>query len=805
VQRPASWLLLPLLAASGCAALIYEIIWFQLLQLVIGSSAISLGLLLAAYMGGLCLGSAAIARLISPRIEPLIVYSVLEFGIGIFGVIILFGLPLIGKLYVAGAGDGTASLVLRGVIAALCLLPPTVLMGATFPVLARSIRTTHQGISWLGLLYCANIAGAVFGCVVSGFYLLRVYDMAIGTYAAATINVLAAIFAFLLSRWNRDTAKEPDETLSSDSPRQGTASRSVYVAIGLSGLTALGAEVIWTRLLSLLLGATVYTFSIILAVFLLGLWAGSAAGSFLARRIEPRTGLAVCQTLLALAIAGTAYTLAYLLPYWPVDPWLSTKPLFNFDLDFTRCLRTILPATLLWGASFPFALAATASPGEDPARFSGKVYAANTAGSIAGALAFSLFLIQTIGTRGSHQLLIWLSVASATVIIISTVRARPLKAIATLGGLAILAIALSSTVGGVPWQAIAYGRRVAPILRGIDVSAQAEPVFVGEGINSSVVITDRAGQRFFYVSGKSEASSALLDMRLQRMMGHFPALLHSSPRSVLVVGFGAGVTAGSFVTYPQAQSIVICELEPMIPPASNKYFGEQNYRVLDDPRTHIVYDDARHYIATTRDKFDIITTDPIHPWVKGTSTLYSKEYYELVRQHLNPGGVVAQWLPIYESDEDTVRSEMATFFSVFPNATAWSNYLRGDGYDLVLLGRLEDSPVNVDRLQQRLDQPEYSRVAASLADVEFRSAVDIMTAYAGRADDLISMTGGAEINRDLNMRLQYLAGLGLNSVSGPQLYRKILSHRRFPEKLLTGNSETIETLREVLDRPHRTF
>jgi spermidine synthase len=243
----------------------------------------------------------------------------------------------------------------------------------------------------------------------------------------------------------------------------------------------------------------------------------------------------------------------------------------------------------------------------------------------------------------------------------------------------------------------------------------------------------------------------------------------------------------------------------MIPPASNKYFGEQNYRVLDDPRTHIVYDDARHYIATTRDKFDIITTDPIHPWVKGTSTLYSKEYYELVRQHLNPGGVVAQWLPIYESDEDTVRSEMATFFSVFPNATVWSNYLRGDGYDLVLLGRLEDSPVNVDRLQQRLDQPEYSRVAASLADVEFRSAVDIMTAYAGRADDLISMTGGAEINRDLNMRLQYLAGLGLNSVSGPQLYRKILSHRRFPEKLLTGNSETIETLREVLDRPHRTF
>jgi spermidine synthase len=294
-------------------------------------------------------------------------------------------------------------------------------------------------------------------------------------------------------------------------------------------------------------------------------------------------------------------------------------------------------------------------------------------------------------------------------------------------------------------------------------------------------------------------------MRLQRMMGHLPALVHHSPRSVLVVGFGAGVTAGSFVLYPEPQKIVICELEPLIPPASNRFFGEQNYRVLKDPRTLMIYDDARHYISMTPDRFDVITTDPIHPWVKGTSTLYSKEYYELVREHLNPGGVVAQWLPIYESDEETVKSEMATFFDVFPNATVWSNYLRGDGYDLVLLGRLDGSPINVDQLQQRLDQAEYSRVSASLAEVEFQSAMDLMLAYAGRAEDLKPMVRGAEINRDLNMRLQYLAGLGLNSVMGPQVYRKILSYRRFPDDLLVGTDERIGTLREVLGRPHRTF
>jgi spermidine synthase len=798
---------MPLLAASGCAALIYEIIWFQLLQLVIGSSAISMGLLLAAYMGGLCLGSAAFPRCVSRRVQPLMVYAWLEVGIGLSGIVILFGLPLIGKLYIMGAEHGAGSLVVRGLVAALCLLPPTLLMGGTLPSIARLMETTPQGISRLGLLYSANIAGAVVGCVVSGFYLLRVYDMATGTYAATGINVVTALFAFVLVRFGGVRAHEiAHPPASPEPPRRATAAASVYIAIAISGMTALGAEVVWTRLLSLLLGATVYTFSIILAVFLVGLWAGSGAGAFLVRRVqEPRLALAGCQILLAAAIAATAYTLAYSLPYWPVDPWLSTNPLFNFDLDITRCLRTILPATLLWGASFPLALASAAGDKKDPARLSGEIYAANTAGSIVGALAFSLLLVPVIGTQGSQRLLIWLSAASAVAALIPIIRIRPLKISGTAAAAVVFAAVLSSTVAAMPWQAIAYGRRVAPVLRGIDITAQAEPVFIGEGINSSVVITDRAGQRFFYVSGKSEASSALLDMRLQRMMGHIPALIHPAPHSVLVVGFGAGVTAGSFVPYPDVHTLVICELEPMIPPASNKYFGEQNYRVLDDPRTRTVYDDARHFISATPDKFDVITTDPIHPWVKGTSTLYSKEYYELVRQHLNPGGVVAQWLPIYESDEETVKSEMATFFEVFPNATVWSNYLRGDGYDLVLLGRLDDMPINVDRLQQRLEQPQYSRVVASLADVEFQSALDLMSSYAGRAEDLTSMTAGAEINRDLNMRLQYMAGLGLNSVSGPLLYRKILSHRRFPKDLMIGSSEGVETLHEVLGRPHRTF
>ena len=292
----------------------------------------------------------------------------------------------------------------------------------------------------------------------------------------------------------------------------------------------------------------------------------------------------------------------------------------------------------------------------------------------------------------------------------------------------------------VPGKLIAYGRRIAPILRRPGPSQRTprpSPLFVGEGINSSVVITQRGDQRFFYVSGKSEASSALLDMRLQRMMGHLPGAGSSAPRDRCWWSDSARASRPDLsFPIPDVRSIVICELEPLIPPASDEFFGKENNHVLRDPRTRVVYDDARHYILTTPDKFDVITTDPIHPWVKGTSTLYSREYYELVKSHLNPGGVAAQWLPIYESDEETVKTELATFFSVFPNATVWSNYFHGDGYDLVLLGTRRFVRRSMStRCSSGWTSPPIPALSASLADAGFHSAVDLLATYAGRAAD----------------------------------------------------------------------
>jgi spermidine synthase len=787
-------LLLLLFAGSGCSALIYEIVWYQLLQLVIGSSAVSLAVLLATFMGGLCLGSIALPRIRSlGGRHPLRVYALVEMGIGICGILVLLAMPLVDRVYVAAVGHGLPAMLLRAVVAAACLLPPTVLMGASLPAASRWLRATPEGVSWMGLLYGGNTAGAVFGCLLAGFYLLRVHDMAAATLVAAAINGAVALVSFgMASRTPHQAgAEEPAAApVAEPAPR----SRAVYVTIALSGACALGAEVVWTRLLGLLLGATVYTFSIILAVFLAGLGIGSGVAAALVRGVaRPRLALGCCQLLLAGAVAWTACMLANSLPYWPINPVLSTSPWFTFQIDLARSTWAILPAALLWGASFPLALAAVASRGRDAGRIVGGIYAANTAGAIVGALAFSMLLVPAIGTQGCERVLIVLSVVSALFVLAPPLRAK--AGALLLAAAVVAAVLLASSVSGVPSMLIAYGRRITTSAN------RSRILYAGEGMNASIAISrwdDGAVQ--FHVSGKVEASTEPYDMRLQRMLGHMPALLLAKPRSVLVVGFGAGVTAGSFVLHPEVQRIVICEMERMIPPVATRFFGRENNHVLNDPRVEMVYDDARHYVLTTREKFDVITSDPIHPWVKGSATLYSKEYFELVKQHLNPGGIVTQWVPLYETDLRTVKSELATFFDVFPNGTIWGNDTSGGGYDTVLLGQAEPTRIDVDQLQEKFERPDQARVAASMREVGFGSAIALLSTYAGQASDLRSWLADAEINRDGNLRLQYLAGLALNKSMEGAIYSQMLTYRRYPENLFVVSGQRRPALMMALSQ-----
>jgi spermidine synthase len=271
---------------------------------------------------------------------------------------------------------------------------------------------------------------------------------------------------------------------------------------------------------------------------------------------------------------------------------------------------------------------------------------------------------------------------------------------------------------------------------------------------------------------------------------------------VLVVGFGAGITAGAAGTHPTVQRLVICELEPLVPTVVSRYFGDVNYDVATDLRVEVVYDDARHYVLTAREKFDVITSDPIHPWVKGAATLYTKEYFEQVRSRLNPGGVVTQWLPLYESTEASVRSAIATFLQVFPDGSLWRNDDGdGRGYDVVLVGRLAGTPLDVDAWQARIDGPAYVKVKDSLADVGFESVVDVLATYLGRGRDLRPWLAGAEINTDRNLRLQYLAGRAVNVNAGTGIRDSILRYRQFPADLFAGSGGTLSLLNTLLQSP----
>ena len=794
-MAPARLPLLLLFFASGCAALIYELVWFHLVQLVVGASSISMAVLLASFMGGMALGSALLPRLVSGARHPLRVLAGIEAGLAAIGLLMPWAIPLVQHGYVALAGYGHASVLLRATVCALLLLPPTMLMGATLPAISRWAGDSRDGSSLIGLLYMANIAGGAVGTVLAGFYLLRVYDTVVAGAVAVTFNLAGAAGAsWLASRhaFVPDGFPTPDSRLPApvDVPSPGSRFPvPVYVVAALSGLTALGAEVVWTRQISLLFGASVYTFSLILAVFLAGLGAGSLAGASIARRTrEPAVALGGLQLLLGLAIGFGSWMIVAWLPRWQPTytylPQIHSSPALTFGFDALRCAAALLPATFLWGASFPLALAAAAS-GRDPGRGVSRVNAVNTAGALVGAVGFTLFGVPSLGSQHAQQALVLISAASAAVLLRPTARASRGLIFATLVAASAAGVWM---VPPVPGQLIAYGRSVG------SWGTIKQFLYVAEGATASVAVTEgMGGARQFHIAGKVEASDMDVDMRLERMLGHIPALVHPHPRSILIVGAGAGVTAGALAVHPEVERIVVCEIEPMVPRSARLYFGEQNHHVFDNPRTEVVFDDARHFLQTTKETFDIITSDPIHPWVRGAATLYSLEYLQLARAHLNPGGVVTQWIPLYETDVPSVKSEIGTFAQVFPDTTLWNPDLLEEGYDLVALGRTAPGPINEAALQRRLDASPA--VQQSLAQVSLGTSSALLATYAGRALDLSPWLADASVNRERSLRLQYLAGLAANSDERFLIFQDILKFRRYPADLFEASAETEARMR----------
>lgn len=784
-----------LFIGSGCAALIYEVVWLQLLSLIVGSSSISLGVILGTFMGGMCLGSLLLSKFVGRGHHPMRVYAYLELGIAAFGVLIPLILPHVGGLYTSIGGSGMSGIVVRAIFCAIFLLPPTLLMGATLPAIARYVETTPRGVSWLGFFYGGNIFGAVGGCLLAGYYLLRNFDMTTASLVGVAINVAVALVALALAK--RSAYAPPAASQTESIPVKTPGARLVYVTIALSGLTALASEVIWVRLLGLSLGQTTYTFSLILAVFLFGLGIGSSAGSFIARNGESaRQALGWCQALLIIGIGWAAWSATQAMPYWPINPMLASSMATVFQVDLVKALWMVLPGAILWGASFPLALAAVSAKDQDPGKLVGTVYAANTVGAIVGSLVASLWLIAAIGTQNGQRSLIAVAAVSALLMLVLKVKEDGSTRITTAGaGLAVgvvaVAIWVASTVAPVPALLVGYGRFSAP-----RVDDHGEWIYVGEGMNSSMAVSRLwNGVLNYHNAGKVQASSEPQDMRLQRMLGHLTTLVPKNPRRVLVIACGAGVTAGAASIDPMVEHQTIVEIEPLVPEVVSKYFGAENFNVVDNPKVTVVIDDARHFVLTTDEKWDAITSDPFDPWVKGAATLYTQEFFELAKSKLNPGGVVTVFVQLYESNLAAVKSEISTFLTVFPNGMVFGNEYQGGGYDVVLLGLKDDAPIDIDAIEERLARPEYAPVRQSLAEIGFYSATDLFSTFAAQAPALAPWMADAQINRDKNLRLQFLAGLSLNRYDQGPIYADLIRYRKYPEGVFIGSPDRLNRIR----------
>ncbi len=359
-------------------------------------------------------------------------------------------------------------------------------------------------------------------------------------------------------------------------------------------------------------------------------------------------------------------------------------------------------------------------------------------------------------------------------------------------------IATAFLIRGVPAisaMLVAHGRFAATLL-----DQAGEIIYVGEGLQSSVAVSRLPnGALGYHNAGKIQASSAPEDMRLQRMLGHLTTLVPDRPRSVLVIGCGAGVTAGAVSIDPMVDRVTIAEIEPLVPRVVSTYFGEQNHHVVDDPKVRVRIDDARHFLLTSRETFDAITSDPLDPWVKGAATLYTREFFEAARDHLNPGGVVTLFVQLYDSSPASIKSEIGTFFEVFPNAIIAGNTFHNIGYDTVLMGQTGTMRIDLDVVGARLRRADYAPVAASLREIGLVSAVDLFATYAGRAIDLKPWTRDAAINLDRDLRLQYLAGLGLNMNESDAVYAEILTYRRYPADLFAGSDRDLAELRQRIE------
>jgi spermidine synthase len=774
-----------LFAVSGAAALIYEVVWTRLLTLQMGHGVAAASTVLTAFMGGLAIG-AAVAGRIGGRLTPrhaLETYASLELAIAGLALLLPFGLaalrPMLSGAYDEGSGGSTFAILRLGT-SVLLLAAPAAAMGATFPIASRwVVRVASHAAQYAGALYAANTLGAAMGAVLAGFVLIPALGLSGSTWVAGSLNVIAAAGAFAIAR-----TAPVDVPVAAAATKVAALRTSVVdarnarpwlaaAALGASGFASLTLQVVWTRLLVLILGPTTYAFSLVVSIFIVGLAGGAAIGARLATRTrQPAVGLAMClMASVGLSIAAAAAVDWALLAMAEIV----ARPGYGFNDVLLRQVGMVsgllLPMTLAFGAAFPFAvsLASGSSATQDEAVTEnlGRIYAVNTIGAVTGALLAGFVLVPRIGLHLTIRAVTVL-VAVAAIAILVTVAGRGRGRTV---GLAEALVVLAAAAWLPQWDRLLLSSgayKYAAAMRGPSLETAltaGDLLFYREGATGTVAVRQLAGTVSLAIDGKVDASNAG-DMLTQRLLAHVPLLLHPDPTRAAILGLGSGVTLGSALTHPLRDATVL-EISPEVVDASH-FFDAENHRALADPRTRLVVGDGRTHLMLGRATYDVIISEPSNPWMAGIASLFTKEFFEGVRARLAPGGVLCQWAHTYDISNDDLKSIVATFLSVFPHGTMW---LVGDA-DVLLVG---STGALDDRIAGMAAAWKRPGVADDLASVGVRNPFSVTSLFVAQGPALSAWAAGAVLQTDDRSRLEFS---GPRSIFGASGYDNAAALRR---------------------------
>ncbi len=684
---------------SGVAALLYQVVWTKALANQFGVSAYAVSTTVSVFMLGLALGSWVFGRLADRVRRPLAAYGLLELGIGASALASLALLRAV-ETAVASIGFSDASglgfAVLRTVGTSLVLLVPTVLMGGTLPMLAKEVVVTRGAVGrGVGRLYGVNAFGGAVGSVLAGFVLIGWLGLRGSLLVGVGLNVLAAALVVLLVRRRPAAAALDPPAVPPTSRPDVPASSAMRIAFFLAGLTGLAVEVVWTRMLLLNLDSTAQAFSAMLAVCLVGLSLGSVATARLADRVNAVRAYGLTLLLVGASILLCAALWATLGPSasdvarWAVDrmpPSLRGNAAFRLVLCLYQCGLLLLLPTFFMGCSFPFAGRCFARAAPDVGRRLGSAVTLNTIGSMIGPLLCGFWWLPALGIQRTVALCGSIGIVAGAGLLFSSTRIAGRWALAGLASALVL----------VPWLLPADF-----VVARTDQRSTGRLLHAEEDVSGSVAVLeiDSGNERCrqLKVGTTSMITDAFACRRYTRLLGHVPMLLHPAPRDAMVICLGAGMTLSAVAAHPDVSTIDCVELSPGVVRAARAYFGEANGKVLEDPRVRVIVNDGRTQLLVSRKTYDVITLEPPPPYDEGVASLYSREFYELCRSRLRPGGMLSQWIPYHCATLTQIRSMLATVQAVFPEATLWEFF---DRREYCVIGRLDDAAIPYDRVVQ---------------------------------------------------------------------------------------------------------